>query len=225
MLKFKKKVIILNVSKKGYKMTNKKAFTLAEVLITLTIIGVVAALTIPAVVFSTDEKQAIVGLKKAILTLDQAVDMARTEPVFQPNPKCYVGENGEASNVSQCADLFKYMKDIMQVEKYCEEDPVAGKCAPSFAATDGSCDGWNKLSQAFVTADGMSFFVYNANDPTIIGVDINGLKSPNKWGHDIFSLQLTGTATTMQSYRPGGCEYAVPTGKTGSQLLEESDED
>ena len=35
-------------------MTNNKAFTLAEVLITLTIIGVIAALTIPAVVFSTD---------------------------------------------------------------------------------------------------------------------------------------------------------------------------
>jgi prepilin-type N-terminal cleavage/methylation domain-containing protein len=32
-------------------LTKKKAFTLAEVLITLTIIGVVAALTIPSLIF------------------------------------------------------------------------------------------------------------------------------------------------------------------------------
>lgn len=205
-------------------MTKKKAFTLAEVLITLTIIGVVAALTIPAVVFSTEEKQSIAGLKKAMLTLDQAVDMARTEPEFQPNPKCYVGADGSASDTSQCADLFKYMKDIMQVQKYCKEDPVAGECVPEFAKTE-SCDGWNELKQGFMTADGMSFFPYSADDPTIIGVDINGLKAPNKWGYDIFSLQLTGTKTTMQMYEPGGCEYAMKGGKTGSQLLEESDEE
>ena len=42
-------------------MTKKNAFTLAEVLVTLAIVGVIAALTIPSVIFSTDEKQAVVG--------------------------------------------------------------------------------------------------------------------------------------------------------------------
>ena len=204
-------------------MTVKKAFTLAEVLITLTIIGIIAAMTIPTLIFSTDEKQAVVGLKKAMLSLNQAVDMARTEPEFQPTPKCYVGEDGEASDTSQCADLLKYMKDVMQIQKYCDEDPVAGKCVPEYAETE-DCDGWNNLTKGFMTTDGMSFFVYSADNPTIIGVDINGLKTPNKWGHDIFSLQLSGTKTTMQAYKPGGCEYALPTGKTGTELLEESDE-
>ena len=96
-------------------MTKKNAFTLAELLITLVIIGVIAALTIPAVMFSTDEKQAAAGLKKAMMTLNQAVDMARTEIKFQPNPKCYIDPDGD-SDTSQCEDLFKYMKNIIQVQ-------------------------------------------------------------------------------------------------------------
>ena len=47
-------------------MMQKRAFTLAEVLITLTIIGVVAALTIPQVMSYTYEKEAVsnVDVKK-----------------------------------------------------------------------------------------------------------------------------------------------------------------
>lgn len=207
-------------------MTKKNAFTLAELLITLVIIGVIAALTIPAVMFSTDEKQAAAGLKKAMMTLNQAVDMARTEIKFQPNPKCYIDPDGD-SDTSQCEDLFKYMKNIIQVQKYCKEDPVGNECVAEFVPAEAPCEGWNDLSakQGFLTADGMNFFLYAANDPTVIGVDVNGFRGPNKWGYDIFSLQLTGTKTTMQQYEPGGCEYAMEGGKTGTQLLEESDEE
>ncbi len=207
-------------------MTKKNAFTLAEVLVTLAIVGVIAALTIPSVIFSTDEKQAVVGLKKAMLALNQAVDMARTEIKFQPTPKCYIDKDGGDSDTSQCGDLFKYMKDVMHVQKYCDKDPVGGGCLAEFTPTE-SCDGWNDLGdkQGFMTADGMSYFVYSANNASIIGVDVNGFRGPNKWGFDIFSLQLTGKKTTMQQYEPGGCEYAMEGGKTGTELLEESDEE
>lgn len=213
-------------------MKQKKAFTLAEILITLTIIGVVAALTIPSLMFSTDEKQAIVGLKKAMSALDQAVDIARTEPKFQPNPKCYVlAENApdpdDSSQTAQCGDLFLYLKNAMQVQKYCKEDPIGGECMSEYAETSG-CEGWNDFAtkKAFMTTDGISYFEYSAADgASIIGVDVNGLRGPNKWGFDIFSLQLTGTRGSMQTYQPGGCEYAEEGGKTGSELLQETDEE
>jgi prepilin-type N-terminal cleavage/methylation domain-containing protein len=44
----------------------KKAFTLAEVLITLAIIGVVAALTIPTVVRNYQKTQTVTQLKKSL---------------------------------------------------------------------------------------------------------------------------------------------------------------
>ena len=115
----------------------------------------------------------------------------------------------------------------MQVQKYCKEDPIGGECMSEYAETSG-CEGWNDFAtkKAFMTADGMSYFEYTAADgASIIGVDINGLRGPNKWGFDIFSLQLTGTRGSMQTYQPGGCEYAEEGGKTGSELLQETDEE
>ena len=47
------------------KMSFKKAFTLAEVLITLTIIGVIAALTIPNLVQSWRKHERISEIKTA----------------------------------------------------------------------------------------------------------------------------------------------------------------
>lgn len=45
----------------------KKAFTLAEVLITLGIVGVVAAITIPTLIAGYQKKEAVNALKKCIL--------------------------------------------------------------------------------------------------------------------------------------------------------------
>ncbi|NLF82861.1 MAG: prepilin-type N-terminal cleavage/methylation domain-containing protein, partial [Candidatus Gastranaerophilales bacterium] len=54
----------------------KKGFTLAEVLITLSIIGVVAALTIPAITASTNEARARSSIKKAVSVLNQALTLS-----------------------------------------------------------------------------------------------------------------------------------------------------
>ena len=53
-------------------MKNFKAFTLAEVLITLGIIGVVASLTMPSVISNQNEKKTVTRVKKAYSTLQQA---------------------------------------------------------------------------------------------------------------------------------------------------------
>lgn len=56
-------------------MTKKSGFTLAEVLITLGIIGVVAAMTIPSLMNSTGQAEYKTGMKKALSVLNQAVTM------------------------------------------------------------------------------------------------------------------------------------------------------
>ena len=57
----------------------KKAFTLAEVLITLGIIGVVAAMTIPTLINAQQEKATITKLKKTYSVLQQALLSAQQE--------------------------------------------------------------------------------------------------------------------------------------------------
>lgn len=54
-------------------MTRKNAFTLAEVLITLGIIGVVAAMTMPTLMNSTQGAQYKTAYKKALSAISQAI--------------------------------------------------------------------------------------------------------------------------------------------------------
>lgn len=67
----------------------KKAFTLAEVLITLTIIGVVAAITIPSFIADQDERATVTRVKKFNSTMQQAYKLAVAEygPITRWNVK------------------------------------------------------------------------------------------------------------------------------------------
>lgn len=56
-----------------------KAFTLAEVLITLGIIGVVAAMTLPTLINSYKKQQTVTHLQKVYTSLNQALRLARSE--------------------------------------------------------------------------------------------------------------------------------------------------
>ena len=74
------------------KILKNRAFTLAEVLITLGIIGVVAAMTIPTLITNYQKRQTALGVKKAYTELNQIVRMA-TADYGDPSGWDYYGEN------------------------------------------------------------------------------------------------------------------------------------
>ena len=84
---------------KGYFM-KAKAFTLAEVLITLAIIGVVAAISIPSVISNTQQQEFKTGLKKAASVLNSAITMN-------------MAVDGESPYDN--ADLFNYLQRHMNI--------------------------------------------------------------------------------------------------------------
>lgn len=61
--------------KYNLKSNLKKGFTLAEVLITLAINGVVAAISIPSVISNTQQQEFRTGLRKAVSVLNSAITM------------------------------------------------------------------------------------------------------------------------------------------------------
>ena len=65
-----------------------RGFTLAEVLITLVIIGVIAAMTIPTLMNNTNKQEYVSKLKKAYSTLSQATNRIITE---EGNPRGDIG--------------------------------------------------------------------------------------------------------------------------------------
>ena len=72
---------------------HKKAFTLAEVLITLGIIGVVAAITIPGLITKYQKLVTVVKLKKVYSQLNQVMRYINEDPgidVISGSPSVYV---------------------------------------------------------------------------------------------------------------------------------------
>ena len=106
------------------------AFTLAEVLITLLIIGIVAALTIPSVISNYQQQEFKTGLKKAVSVLNEAI---------QTN----IALEGETPYENE--DLFGYLKRHMSIMK---------SAAGPDADKDKSMYGHNTY---FFTSDGMRF--------------------------------------------------------------------
>lgn len=114
----------------------KFGFTLTEVLITLTIIGVVVAFTIPTTIVHTKNQEYITGIKKAVVALDNAVNLG-----IANNDSPYDNE-----------DLFKYLQKYMKVTTVYEDGHHYGIANYS--------TGRNRLqNKTFYTKDGMRYEV------------------------------------------------------------------
>ena len=166
----------------------QKAFTLAEVLLTLAIIGVVAALTIPAVVTKITKDQYVTGLKKAYNTL-KAVER---EAIQVHGPM----ENWDWSTGTTTSDFEKYFLPHFDVLKNCGATTEKGCFATGLTnLSGGTYDDFNSIYYyKIVTSDGMSWAYEKSPSTTplymqgVFYVDVNGLKSPNRWGRDIFEF-------------------------------------
>ena len=169
----------------------KVAFTLAEVLITLGIIGIVAAMTIPTLITNYQKKQTVTKLQKAISILNQAYRLAYDD----------VGEATaeEAHSMGAKAYYNKYWAPYIKTSFVCQENTFCGydRNQPFYAI--GGTEEYPlavKTSDsrvAFQTLDGFFYMVitYTGEGDTSAKtiVDINGPEKPNILGRDVFLLE------------------------------------
>jgi len=170
----------------------KKAFTLAEVLITLGIIGVVAAMTLPTLIQKQKEKQTVVKLKKVYSNLSQAYNQA----INEDGPFDNWGIPNDMRDSSAHIMIKDHFKPYLKVLYDCEKMSINLKKTACHSASD------NSISTALVLNDGttVSFslfgsecaFLYTGKRKTCgaIRVDLNGHKKPNKNGEDIFRFYI-----------------------------------
>lgn len=106
----------------------KAAFTLAEVLITLAIIGVAAALTIPSIVQSYKERQYVSQLKKAYSVLQNAFQMAIAEHGTLDQwglSKTVTGTDDDGNTIldNTSANLvLSYIEPYLKIQSYKDEN-------------------------------------------------------------------------------------------------------
>lgn len=98
--------------------TAKAAFTLAEVLITLAIIGIVAALTMPTILAKYRKNVALTKLKKAYSEISQAFEMAQID-----YGSCEYWDYGTAFDGQSAVNFMnKYLVPYLNVAKNCGTD-------------------------------------------------------------------------------------------------------
>lgn len=143
----------------------KSGFTLAEVLITLVIIGVIAAMTIPTLLSNTNKQETKTALKKAMSVINQAITLNYALTGNEMN-----------TTINNTANLNKFMYSRTSILKYDEANR-------GYFTADGIAyyfNGKQACSDVASTIQG-SGSVSDSNYSTTcqLTIDVNGDKGPN----------------------------------------------
>lgn len=159
-----------------------KGFTLAEVLITLGVIGIVAAMTMPMMLEGYRKKQTAAQLKSIYSILSQAVYLS-------------VVENGETKywneSLTSKAYYESYLKKyLVFVNSEVNNSNISKLITYKFLnGEDIGSTYKEEINSSYlgVLANGAFVFISVVkNYSTTVMVDINGLKNPNRVGIDLF---------------------------------------
>ena len=177
------------------KINIKNGFTLAEVLITLVIVGVIASMTIPTLINKTNKQEFVSRLKKAYSTMAQATNKIIAE---EGNPRADIG--GWATSGEAVYDMYKkYLSNV----KECGLS-TSGCFDGIYKRMNGGKGDYYTDRRTFVIADGMEISIKDSdlwtdcsrntngtlNTCATILVDVNGAKGPNTIGQDAFAFNL-----------------------------------
>ena len=168
------------------------AFTLAEVLITLGVIGVVAALTIPTLISKHQKKVYVTQFKKAYNTVTNAFKLMQAETGtdnLEDNDFITALTVGSSSNEAEVTRLAKKYFNIAQDVKY-----ISQSSAPEYRYLfySNGTDTFQPYGYLLKTADGADIYFRSSYNYVYLDIDVNGSnRAPNTVGRDYFSMTFT----------------------------------
>ena len=212
----------------------RTAFTLAEVLITLGIIGIVAAITLPTIINNYRVKVLENQFKKADSIIQQAVQKTANEYGYTSLAElnvagCATCDNNEnyrllKQQIPEINDIwykqFKTVKIFSDSEAYWKNIYCNSFFGAKLNGTTYSCLYSGRPYEYMILADGMTvspLFAYlgGSTHPVLIEAvfDTNGpYKGPNRLGYDIFRYETMNYNTMcnpniVNSENFKGCYY------------------
>ena len=174
------------------------AFTLAETLIVMGIIGIVSALTLPNLNSSTGEKEKIVKVKKIYQNLNDA--LGRAQAVYGPFEEWFINDTTQNAKAKRFGDRIT---EFMKVSKNCGTETNKG----CFSAQNilnvkltnlATSHDISDTAYKIITADGTSIsFLAGLWE---FYVDIDGPnKGKNALGHDIYAYKFEGRPSVINT--------------------------
>ncbi len=189
-------------------MKKMKSFTLAEVLITLVIIGIIAAITVPVVMSNVQKQDTISKLKKVYAMVSQAANLTKIDNGLLIDH--YI--DNDSTPTEEMLNYFKntYFIPYLQIQKECTGYAECGyeKALP-----------WTTISGEEYLFPDMNNGAYYLLDGTFVAldvdfdwadlyIDINGPKKPNKYGRDVFVIEIKGQ-NNVNKVTGGWCSSAA----------------
>lgn len=171
------------------KINKNNAFTMAEIIITIGIIGVVSAMTLPTLINSYNEHVTVTKVKKMYSVLSQAHRMNKSQLEISLG-------NTQASNDAAAKEIADIFIPYLKVAKDCGTNQKG-------CLYDGYYKQFNGNDRAMYEYGGTSAYRLLLNDGTslwfrrttelnnVANFDINGAKAPNRYGYDVFQFQIT----------------------------------
>jgi len=174
---------------------------LAETLLAIVIIGIVASYTIPGLIANIQLTQRKAQVKKAYAILTEA-----TNKVLEENNGTMIGllEVGWTDN-----SLMSHYIPYLNIAKACHHSDTRGNCwhlegqATYDDGTPASQATWEYVGRGIVLADGSFFAIEdlwpdcnsnpwgdNGDTCAYAHYDVNGFKGPNVYGKDIFNFYI-----------------------------------
>lgn len=174
----------------------KKGFTLAEVLIALAIIGVVAAVTLPSLITDTTAAQIGPKLAKAASTFEQAnqalLDEYDVDAILDTGLITTTGSGNNAT--SDTSSYIGNLTNHMKASKYTIVNGVTGASENSSI----SANTYSANTTGILSADGTIYSLHynpgttnNRPHKHYIGeviININGEAKPNEYATDVFAF-------------------------------------
>lgn len=171
--------------KQAFKM--KRGFTLAEILITLVVIGVIAAITIPVLINQTKNNELINAFKKTYSSISNGIRLSQAK---DGNDIFVI----EGDNLDATRNFMKYLKPHLSTIKDCGFSTGEDACFPNveYKYLDGATFGYlstvgNSYKLRLSDGSSVAFIAYPSGNINIY-IDVNGDKAPNVFGKDTFVL-------------------------------------
>ena len=166
-------------------MEEIKSFTLSEVLITLVVIGVIAAITVPVVMANHRKTETAARVKKFYSMMSNAIKLSELESGL----KTYEWDYEDATTYEIRKQYFE--NHILNYVNYMNFSQLDDDYITELEATPnysgGGCLIDSNDIQVYLN-DGTKFGTCEEID--IIFFDVNGDKGPNKFGRDVFLFNI-----------------------------------
>jgi len=158
-------------------LKSSKAFTLAETLIVIGVIGIVSALTLPNLNSSTGDKEIVTKVKKIYQNLNDAY--GRAVAVYGPYDEWFVNDGNDSAAKAKRAG--ERITEFMKIQKDCAMEANKG-CA--HVGADAAT-----TTYKIISTDGMSIVFSYSSQKINISADIDGPTKGNRsQGKDNFAF-------------------------------------